>query len=276
MGMVRDSHKVVEAQPAYVLHRTPYKESSFLLDVFTRDYGALRLVAKGAGRKKSAGGAQLQVFQPLLLNWSGRSELKTLTGFEAPSLPISLPGERLYCAYYLNELLLYLAPPLSRLGDMFVFYAQALAELVESATPELPLRRFELRLLGDLGLKPDFACSSEQLPVLPDKLYYLNDENSFELLENETAQMRGVQGDIPSTYSGEVLLWLSADCPEGTGGWAHMDNVVGEHAARPQASLQTVRSRQAKRLMRKLIDRALNGRPLKSREMLRQMTRVKE
>lgn len=270
--MVQESRSTVEAQPAYVLHRSPFKENSYLLDVFTRDYGYVRLVARGAGRKKSSGAAQLQVFQPLLLSWAGRSELKTLTAYESPSLPISLFGKRLYCAYYLNELLLYLAPPWVALGDIFVFYSHALSELSQSSLLEIPLRRFELRLLGDLGLKPDFQGCGGGALIEPEQDYYLTEDGVFELCQNPLEHNSSV-------YRGDTLLWLSRDCPDGEAGATTGDASLMPSAATEDKEVpvetQSRRSRQAKRMMRYLIDQALNGRSLKSREMLKQMTEVR-
>jgi DNA repair protein RecO (recombination protein O) len=41
----------VSLEPAYVLHGRPYRESSLLLEAFTRDHGRVGLVARGARSK---------------------------------------------------------------------------------------------------------------------------------------------------------------------------------------------------------------------------------
>ena len=72
----------IALQPAYVLHRIPFQNTSFIVDFFTVDYGRVRAVAKGARGAKSRSRSILQPFQPLLISLSGRSDLKTLTGVE--------------------------------------------------------------------------------------------------------------------------------------------------------------------------------------------------
>ena len=97
-------------EAVYVLNRRVYKESSLILDVFSLNYGRLSIIANGALKSKKAWSAMLQVFQPLLIVWAGRSSLKTLVSIEAPSKAMTLSGNRLFSAYYLNELLLKLVP----------------------------------------------------------------------------------------------------------------------------------------------------------------------
>ena len=93
-------------QPACIIHHTDYSESSLLLELFTRDYGRVGVIAKGARRPKSGKRALLNPFSSLLLSWTGRGELGVLTQTEANGLPVVLSGEALYCGFYVNELLL--------------------------------------------------------------------------------------------------------------------------------------------------------------------------
>ena len=95
----------VADEPAFVLHSIPYKETSLILDVFTRQYGRMALIAKGAKRPHSVLRPVLQRFQPLLVSWSGKSELRTLTKSEWVGGTPSLVGDALLCGFYLNELL---------------------------------------------------------------------------------------------------------------------------------------------------------------------------
>jgi len=71
-------HRVI-AQPGFVLHSYPYKETSLIVEVFARDYGRVPLVAKGAKRPHSKLRGVLQTFQPLQLSWSGKSGVRTLS-----------------------------------------------------------------------------------------------------------------------------------------------------------------------------------------------------
>src|SRR4051812_12720692 len=67
----------VAGQPAFVLHSYPYKETSLIIDLFTRDFGRVALIAKGAKRPHSQLRGVLQTFQPLSSSWVGKSELRT-------------------------------------------------------------------------------------------------------------------------------------------------------------------------------------------------------
>ncbi|MDX1604937.1 MAG: DNA repair protein RecO [Candidatus Competibacterales bacterium] len=137
--------------PAYLLHRRPYRESSWLLEAFSRDHGRVGLIARGVGRPGSPRRGLLQPFLPLLLSWSGRGELATLTAIESESRPRALSPARLLSGLYLNELLLRLLVRQDPHPGLFEAYRQALAGLADAADEEAVLRRFELRLLAELG-----------------------------------------------------------------------------------------------------------------------------
>lgn len=145
-------------EPAYVLSRRPYRESSLLLEVFTRDHGRVGLVARGAQSAKSKLRGVLEPLRPLLLSWNERGELGTLTGAEASEVPWTpLTGEAVYCGWYLNELLLRLITRHDSHPDLFGDYAETLARLMTPPV-EPALRIFEKRLLSELGyglLLPD-------------------------------------------------------------------------------------------------------------------------
>ena len=72
----------LDAQPAFVLHGYPFKETSLVVELFTRDFGRIGVVARGARRPKSSLRGVLLAFQPLLVSWSGKGELYTLLGAE--------------------------------------------------------------------------------------------------------------------------------------------------------------------------------------------------
>ena len=95
-----------QQQRAFVLHRRNYSETSLIIEVYTHRHGRLGLIAKGARRPSSRSRGVLKSFQPLLIGWSGRGDLMTLTGTEAEGAAIDLRGEALYCGFYLNELLI--------------------------------------------------------------------------------------------------------------------------------------------------------------------------
>src|SRR3954464_9342317 len=102
-GTQRDGR--ISGQPAFVLHSYPYKETSLIVDMFTRDYGRVALVAKGAKRPLSKLRGVLQTFQPLSISWSGKTEVRTLTAAEWIGGLVPLEKSALLCGFYLNELL---------------------------------------------------------------------------------------------------------------------------------------------------------------------------
>jgi len=94
-----------ELQPAFVLHRRPYSNTSLLLEVFLLHEGRMPLLAKGATAGRALGASLLQPFLPLLVSRSGRGEVRTLGRFEAAGPPLPLRGPQLYCGFYVNELM---------------------------------------------------------------------------------------------------------------------------------------------------------------------------
>lgn len=143
----------VNQQSAFVLHRQPYSNSSLLVDVITSEYGRFRLVAKGVRNAKSPRKALLQAFTPIKISWSGKAELKTLTGVELNSSVTlaTFQGNALFNGMYINELLIKLLYPADPHDNVFALYQQTLVQLSESQNQELSLRFFEYQLLEMLG-----------------------------------------------------------------------------------------------------------------------------
>lgn len=157
LGSTRAGDGVAEA--AFVLHRRPYQEHGQLLDCLTLESGVLRLVARGSRGGNRSGrtlGAILQPFSPLRLAWSGRSELKSLTAAEADGAALTLIGERWWSGCYLNELLLRLLTHFDPHPALFRAYARTLTALAQGEPVAPLLRRFEWRLLAELGYAISF------------------------------------------------------------------------------------------------------------------------
>lgn len=168
--MSRRTTRVGET-PAFVLHSTPWRETSLILKAFSKQHGTVTLVAKGAKRPYSGLRAVLMVFQPLLLSWTGAGEVKTLTQAEVVSIT-PMPGGALMSGWYMNELLLKLLASEDAHPKLFDAYALALenlARLRQSARGRETasvLRRFEWVLLREIGYglsgpEPDFADLSQ-------------------------------------------------------------------------------------------------------------------
>lgn len=226
-------------QRAFVLHGRPYSESSLLLDLFSENYGRIRVLAKGARGKRSSLKGALQPFTPLLVRWGGRGEVKTLRGAEPISLALPLSGITLYCGLYVNELLSRVLEQETAFTELFFDYLYCLQELAAvNGSPEPALRRFELAMLGHLGYGVDFLhCAGSGEEVTDEMTYTYREEKGFiaSLVKNN------------NTFTGRHMRAL-------------------EERSFPDSD--TLRA--AKRFTRIALKPYIGGKPLKSQELFRQ------
>jgi DNA repair protein RecO (recombination protein O) len=167
----------VELTPCFILHSRPYLESSLILDVFSREHGRLHLIAKGAKREKSRFSGLLQPYQRLLMAWSGKSELMTLTDVETDIEPYELSDVRVIAGFYINELLIRLLHQHESHPELFDLYDEALSDISTSENIDMVLRIFEKGLLQSLGygLVLDHVIDDGQAIEADKKYYYLLD-----------------------------------------------------------------------------------------------------
>lgn len=238
----------VQLQPAFVLHHRPYRDTSRILELFTRDHGRVSVFARGARAGRKAGASltsMLQPFNRLLVSWSGRGEAGQLTGAEFDGPMSVLPPDRSVSGFYLNELLLKLFARHDSHPDVFDLYAQTI-EALKLASDALPaLRTFEKRLLDAIGygllLERDVVTGIE---IEADAAYHYR-------LEQGAMRVNAVaEGGV--IYSGSTLLAL----------------------AREDFSNAATRA-DARRLLRAALDRCLEGRELKSRQVMMALRRDK-
>lgn len=135
---------------AYLLHSSAWRETSLIVQIFTREHGNVAMVAKGAKRPYSALRAVLVAFQPMIVSWSGGGEVKTLTRAELAGIR-QLRGRALMSAWYMNELLLRMLPREDPHPVLYDAYDLALKALEEGASAAGALRRFEWTLLEETG-----------------------------------------------------------------------------------------------------------------------------
>ena len=225
-------------QPAFVLHRRPYRDTSLLLEVFGQDHGRLGLVARGSAAPRSRLKGLLQPFAPLLLSWMGTGELATLTAAEDAGRPVPLPPHRVLAGLYVNELLLRLLPRLDPHPGLFAAYQLLLTELAAASGEEPPLRRFEKRLLDELGYGLTLDCEAVSgVPIVAEEQYcYVLDRGPLAASPSEVG--------VP--VSGQGLLALR-------------DGMLTDPAV----------LREVKRLTRAALAEQLRGRALKTRELYR-------
>ena len=232
----------VDHEPGYVLHTYPYMETSLIVEAFSRRIGRVSLLARGARRPRSAMRGLLLSFHPLQLSWSGSAELANLRGAEWSGALPPLSGRGLMCGFYLNELLLRLLPREDPHEALFDAYEAALSSLsVEKPFAET-LRRFEKRLLAELGYAPLLerdAASGE--PIDPARRYAYEPDRGPIPLGNSFSESR-------SSVSGQTLLDLAAD-----------------DYTRPETR------EEARGLMRMLIGQRLHGQVLHTRSVLMEL-----
>lgn len=140
---------------AYILHTRDYRETSLIVNLFSRSEGVVDAVLNGGKSKKWRGIAR--EFSPLLAAWSGRGNLKTVTQLEQASMPHAIAANPLFAGLYVNELLIRLLPANQPFPVLFDHYCLCLDDLAGGAPLEPTLRRFERVLLDELGYEIDFA-----------------------------------------------------------------------------------------------------------------------
>ena len=220
---------------AFVLHKRRYGDSSLIVELFSREQGRMVGMAKGIlGSRRS--GYQLDSFQPLLVELRGRGEVQTLTRAEPAGAPLGLLGRRLYCGLYLNELLLRLTARQDACPGLYDDYVQAVQRLAANASVEPLLRSFEVRMLSHLGIGLTLGLDSLGQPVEAARVYY------YDIEAGPVPALSGRPGEI----DGSTLIALRTE------------NLTDKHALL-----------QARRLMRRIIDHYLEGRPLHSRQLFR-------
>ncbi|MET0496908.1 MAG: DNA repair protein RecO [Steroidobacteraceae bacterium] len=241
-----DSRRI-DLQPAFVLHHRPYRDTSRILQLFTRDHGRISVFARGArgGRNKSASLLSvLQPFNQLLVSWSGRGEAGQLTAAEFDGGCSVLAPDRLVNGYYLNELLLKLFARHDSHPEVFALYAATIDALKQPADGVRPLRIFEKRLLEALGYGLALECEANGEPIEPDATYHYR-------LEHGALRADGIAtGGL--IFAGASLLALARE---------EIDDPVCNADAR--------------RLLRAAMDRCLDGRELKTREVMLALRRTK-
>jgi len=239
--------KRVALEPAYVLHRRSYRETSFLIEIFTKQYGRISLVARGARKARSALQGILQPFIPILISWAGNGELMTMTHAEPYGEVKQLQKECLYAGFYLNELLLGLLHKWDAYPHLYQIYAQTIAVLQNNQLEEKTLRLFEKNLLEELGYALLPKSSDLKNEFLPDAYYRFVPEQGFVLSpasHSDPAQSR--------VFSGKNLIAIAEE------NW-HTE------------SLQD-----AKRLIRFVLTPLLGARQIHSRKLFMQSTERQE
>jgi len=244
--MARNSRRIHLAA-VYVLHHRPWRDTSRMLDVFSREYGRLTLFARGVRGSKSQSASLLQPFQPLVVSWIGGGDTAQLTHVEAaPGLSgctVPLPPAALLSAWYLNELLLKLTERGDPQSAVFDLYHLTLDQLRCGAVIAPVLRAFERHLLELIGYAVQFSQEARHgEPLKVEAHYHFHPNLGF-------VEISGTQPT--EGFSGRSLLAIAAD------------NLMTPEALED-----------ARKIMRIAIDHALEGRELRTRVVARAITRA--
>ena len=238
--MSRSVRRVALA-PGYLLHHRPWRDTSRILEVLTREHGRLTLFARGVRGANAKLAPVLQPFQLLLLSWSGRGEAPQLTAAERAAAASPLPQDRLLAAFYLNELLLKLTTPHDALPELFDHYHGTLEQLRGGTSLEPALRVFEKRLLEVLGYGLDLSTEARSgLPLEPGAYYDFH----------PGVGLLPARGAAASALRGHSLLSLARE------------------SLREERELED-----ARRVLQAALGACLEGRPLTTRQVARAMKR---
>ncbi len=195
------------AEPAFVLHARPWRETSLLVEVLSQTHGRVGLVARGVqGPKRHPLRAALQPLQHIRLEASQRGELAQLIAAEALDAAPLLAGEATLAGFYLNELVLRLAPRHDPLPELYAAYARTREHLRGDAPLAWTLRRFERDLLAALGFGFALDADGDGASIDPAARYRLDPEHGARRLLSD----RG-HGDRSDAATGRALLALAAD-----------------------------------------------------------------
>lgn len=231
-------------EPAFVLHSYPFRETSLILDVYSRSHGRLAIVARGARRPKSGLRGVLMNFQPLSLSWFGKGEVRTLHSAEWQGGQPYLQGTALMCGFYLNELLLNLLARDDPHEQLFDYYRATLYRLAHESDHAATLRCFEKHLLQELG----YALA----------------------LEREAGGDRPIRTEVCYRYA--VERGAVPDDGDARVGLPVLGKTLLDMAADDYAD--PVTAQQSKQLMRVLLNHHLGGKTLHTRELIKDLQKL--
>lgn len=236
------------AQPAFVLHARAWRETSLLIEALTLEHGRVGLVARGVhGPKKQQFRAALQPLQHIRIDGVQRGELAYLSAAETIDEAPRLHGETMLAGFYLNELMMRLAPRHDGAGVLYAIYGETRARLgLSDLSLAWTLRRFERDLFEALGVGFAWDCDGDGAAIDPAARYRLDPEHGPRRVLGDSGRV-----DRSDAATGRALLDLAADrepC---------IDDMAG-----------------LRRCMRALLLHHLGGRGLKSWELIAALPRT--
>ncbi len=235
----------VNSQIAYILHKRPYRETSSILELITKDYGRVSLMSRGSRGAKSKIAGNLLPFTPLVVSWQGRGNLPYLKSIERADIkaPV-LKQKSLLSAMYINELLMYLLHKDDVQEAIFEQYHHCLYALQKAEDLEITLRQFEIKLLEVLGFGLNLHTEADSgEPIMADTVYQYFLEHGPVICRNQN------DVSVPQISGGCLLAVID-------GGF----DIIAKNA---------IYLAELKRLTRFVINHHLGHKKLKSRELFK-------
>ena len=196
----------IDYTPCFILHRRNFSETSYILEIFSKDYGRINLIAKGAKRSKKYQGINLDLYQKYNISWIGKHELRTLTGIEIIPSMNPFTAEKAITGFYINEIILKLLHKEEPHLELFDVYEITLNRLFSNENEKIILRYFEKQLLESLGygitLDHDIKTG---LSIMPKNEYYYKIDSgpSLELVSSHEGMK--ISGKTLSELNNETL-----------------------------------------------------------------------
>ena len=265
--------KKIVNEPAFVLHRYDWSESSLILEVFTRHHGRIALVAKGVKRPSSQFRPILLPLQPLHIAFGGDAEVRTLKAAEWMGGLTMPSGDVLMSGYYINELILKLLARDDPHESLFDAYAQVTQLLRDSTLADGALRAFELLVLQGIGLLPSLDMTSATLqPLQMQAAYTLVPEAGLRIVQDGSAENRAT-GDAADYAMERPSLaarhWLALQAALDANASTTAPPIAPLTALRAVCASMTPAERNAlKNVLRSLLHYHSGGKTLRTRQMM--------
>ncbi|MFK8052705.1 MAG: DNA repair protein RecO [Woeseiaceae bacterium] len=233
----------IKLQPCWVLHRRDFRDSSQIVDVISRDHGRVAMVARGVKRPKSRHRGLLQPFSPLLISWVAGRELATMSDVEQGGSALQLGQDALMCGFYANELLLKMTHRFDPQPEVFELYTAVIDRLSGTEQVAIALREFEWQFLNQIGFGLNLLYEVESGQEIEDTA-------SYHLIVDQGPVLTDATEWSGAVYAGHCL------------------RAIANNDWRDPATLVA-----ARRILGAAIDLQLDGKPLHSRRILREMYR---
>jgi DNA repair protein RecO (recombination protein O) len=237
---------IVEHTSCYILHRRDYLESSFILEIFSREHGRFSLIAKGAKRNKKKQGVSYDLYQEYLMTWVSKTDLGVLIDAELATIMTPMSPVEMMTGFYINEIILRLLHKHESHPELFDTYNTTVKELSNSNTDQSLIRYFEKNLLQSLGygliFAPDLHTGSE---IAAENDYH------YKLDLGPTSNSNDSRAGIP--VSGKTLIDLNNE-----------------------TLIHTKNKKEAKILLRSLLNQYLGEKPLASRKLYQEYIKQKQ